>query len=317
VLLAPERADRPGASIAPAAVNDDPAACPFCPGHERETPPELYVIRDPAASDPRTWKLRVVPNKFPALLAESAFALQATELLTSAAATGFHEVVIETPEHAAPPELDPETIEHLLQAWRERIRVHVSDQRLAAALPFKNYGPLAGASLGHPHSQLVFLPFVPEVLQRELENSARHFDTDGSCLYCKILEQELTDGRRMVEISDAVVTLCPFASRVPYEMHILPRQHCSHLEALDDATLKAPALALHRALARLQRLFPRQPFNLVVHSGPLRQAPLPSFHLHLELLPKMSHQGGFEWGSGHQINIVAPEAAAARLRAAL
>ena len=295
VLIAPERAARPGAAITPAPAADSRAACPFCPGHERETPPPVLVYGD--------WTLRVVPNKFPALDADS-----------SGGAAGVHEVVIETPEHAPAPELDPETFERLLRAWRDRIRVHASDPRLAAALPFKNHGPLAGASLAHPHAQLVILPLIPDALQRELDTSARHFEQSGRCLYCEVLERELKGGARIVAANDQVVTLCPFASRVPYEMHVLPRRHHSHLESLDDAILAPLAEALHGALAKLQRRFPGQPYNLVVHTGPLRRAPLPSFHLHLELLPKMSHQGGFEWGSGHQINSVAPEDAAALLR---
>jgi UDPglucose--hexose-1-phosphate uridylyltransferase len=174
VLLAPERAARPGAIASWTAADQRSEACPFCPGHEAETPPELLALPDPE-SGTSSWKLRVVPNKFPALLADSPIAPAGGDFASTVPAIGFHEVMIETPEHAPPLELDPASLGRLLWAWRERVRAHASDPRLAAALPFKNSGALAGASLAHPHSQLL-LPLVPETLEREITGARRHFE---------------------------------------------------------------------------------------------------------------------------------------------
>lgn len=310
VIIAPERADRPNA-ILRAQPQEDQDSCPFCPGHEGMTPPELLVHRGGSAG----WEVRVVPNRYPALRTETQLVRTGEGLYDRMAGVGAHEVVIETPQHRQTlAELPAEGVQGVLRAWQERFVDLSRDLRLKALVAFKNQGAPAGATLSHAHSQLVALPFVPPVLQDELSAGRRHFAARERCIFCDVLAQELRDGARVVLETEGMVALSPYAARTPFELWLLPRAHGSSFEAAPGAELRAAAEALRLVLRKIDVALERPALNLYLHTMPLREAPNGYYHWHLELKPVLTQQAGFEWASGCSINPTPPEEAASFLR---
>ena len=309
VIIAPERAERPSAFLRPLPEREG-GICPFCPGNESMTPPEILSRRENGA-----WKLRVVPNLYPALRTEIQMSRAGIGLFDSMAGVGAHEVVIETNDHRPTlAELPVAQIEAVLQVWQERMIDLSRDVRLRTLIAFKNQGLPAGATLSHAHSQLIALPFVPEGVQAELKGARRHFEEKERCVYCDILAQETRDRERLVLESDAAVVLSPWAARSPFELWILPREHRSGYESATGGELRAVADALRTALRKIDVALEKPAFNLFLHAMPLREAPNDFYHWHLELKPVLTQHAGFEWATGCFINPTAPEEAASFLR---
>jgi UDPglucose--hexose-1-phosphate uridylyltransferase len=310
VVVAPERADRPNALLRAQPEDDDAAGCPFCPGNEAMTPPELLSLRDT-----KGWYLRVVPNRYPALRSEVQLAREGVGLYDQIAGVGAHEVLIETAEHGRKlPDQPVERIEALLRAAQERMTDLARDVRLRSALFFKNSGAAGGASLSHPHSQLLALPLVPAQVELEMQNAAAHFARKERCLFCDILAQELSERTRVVAENDGFVVLSPYAARSPFELLVLPRAHRSSFELATPTELRSFAAALRTALRKLDLALERPAYNFWLHTQPMREPPSDSFHFHLELKPVLTLFAGFEWGSGFTINPIPPEEAAAFLQ---
>jgi UDPglucose--hexose-1-phosphate uridylyltransferase len=316
IIVAPERARRPNALVRTLPDQDDPAACPFCPGHESMTPPELLAHRNGSAAPNATgWTLRVVPNKFPALRTEERMGRSGVGLYDAMAGVGAHEVIVETPEHGRQlPQQSPEQVEHLLRAAQERILDLSRDVRLRSAVFFKNSGAAAGASLSHPHSQIVALPLIPTELERELAGARAHFEEKERCIFCDMVAQEARERSRVVLETDGFLTLSPFAARGPFELLILPREHRSSFEQSSAAELRSLANALRLSLRKLDRALEKPSYNFYLHSLPLREPPSDWYHWHLEVRPVLALAAGFEWSTGFFINPTPPEEAAAFLR---
>jgi len=319
VIFSPARAARPSDF---AAAPPPPAAgsCPFCPGAEAETPPEILALR-PAGSPPDSpgWTLRVVPNRYPALLRAGEPGAGVEGLYRCMDGVGAHEVIIESPAHerglAA---LPPAQVAAVLAACRRRIADLGADPRLRYVLIFKNHGAAAGASLAHPHAQLLATPLVPRQVEEELDGARRHYEDARRCVFCDVVAQETgpDGGRRLVSADAGFAALVPYAARFPYETWILPRAHASAFERGDAAQDAALAEVLGGTLRRLERALPGLAYNLVLHTAPCRAPALEHYHWHVEILPRLAGLAGFEWGSGFCINPVLPEDAAAALRAA-
>lgn len=310
VVVAPERADRPNALLRTPPEEDDAEGCPFCAGNEGMTPPELLAVRDG-----KTWSLRVVPNRYPALRPEERLARRGEGLYDQIAGVGAHEVLIETPEHGRKLHDQPvEGVERLLRAAQDRMIDLARDVRLRSAIFFKNSGAAAGATLSHAHSQLLALPVVPAQLALELQTTAAYFAAKERCLFCDLLAHELRERTRIVAENDAFVVLSPYAARNAFELLILPREHRSSFERSTPAELRSFAAALRIALRKLDLALERPAYHFWLHTQPMREPPSDSFHFHLELKPVLSLFAGFEWGSGFTINPIPPEEAAAFLR---
>jgi UDPglucose--hexose-1-phosphate uridylyltransferase len=309
VVIAPERADRPNALLRPPPDRDD-GTCPFCPGNERLTPPEVFSQRGPGG-----WTLRVVPNRYPALRVEETMSREGRGLHDSMAGVGAHEVVIETREHAQTlAQASAAQMEAILRAWQERMVDLSRDVRLKSIVAFKNHGRPAGATLSHAHSQLVALPFVPPAIEDELSGARAHFDRKERCIFCDVLGEELRQEERVVLQSDGAVVLSPWAARSPFETWILPRLHRSSFESASGQDLAAVAAALRAMLRKIDVALEKPSFNLYLHTMPLREAANDWYHWHIELKPLLTQQAGFEWSSGCHINPTPPEEAAAFLR---
>jgi len=257
-----------------------------------------------------------VANKFPALRIEGELEPTGEGLFDRMNGVGAHEVVIETPTHAASlATLPVEAVADVLLAFRERMVDLKKDPRFEYVLVFKNHGAAAGASLEHPHSQLIATPIIPIMVAEEMAGAARYYAMKERCVWCDIQRQERRGGRRTIVEASGFLALAPFAPRFPFETWILPTVHRAALEESGGDELRNLAALLSGFLRRMNRVLGDPPFNFMLHTAPLRGSELESFHWHLEVIPKLTRVAGFEWGSGFFINPLPPEDAAAALRA--
>ena len=294
VILATERASRPNEYQTPPAARKSDLVCPFCPGNEHLTPPEILANRDGGAPNGPGWRFRVVPNKFPALRRDAA-----------------HEVFIEGPDHDQRlSEASVESVARLLGAIGERIRDLRRDSQLRHVVVFKNQGEAAGATIEHPHCQLLALPIVPKQISDEIEHARQHHHNSGRCIYCETIQEEAADRTRAVLETDQFLVFAPYAARLPYETWIAPKRHQSHFES---QTIDL-AETLRETLRRIDSTLHRPPLNMVLHTAPLQETALPHYHWRIELIPKLGKTAGFEWATGCYINPVPPEQAAETLR---
>ncbi len=319
IIISKERRKRPTDFI----IDETPVAggfCPLCPGNESTTPPEVLAYRHNGHSEKDTpgWDLRVVPNKYPALVIEGELDKEGEGLYDRMNGIGAHEVIIETPEHDADfTYLPPEKMILVFQAYKDRIRDLERDPRFRYVMIFKNHGKAAGASLEHSHSQLIALPILPRMIVSELDGALSYFRYKERCVFCDIIRQEIKQDIRVVCQNDEFITITPFAPRTPFEMWILPKRHSSGYRLSDHNSLEALTHIFSESLRRLDACIPKVPYNFVLHTQPLRANEMEHFHWHFEIVPKLTSIAGFEWGSGFYINPMPPEEAAAYLREAL
>jgi UDPglucose--hexose-1-phosphate uridylyltransferase len=317
VIITTDRARRPNEFLRTPVVVQGGRICPFCPGHEEKTPPELLAYR--SGSEPNTpgWRLRCVPNKFPALRVEGELDRQGEGLYDKMNGVGAHEVFIESPDHfTSLAEMSDKQVEDVFWAFRDRTLDLKKDHRLRYILLFKNHGEAAGATLEHTHSQLIALPVVPRQVQEEMEGAKRYFKFKERCIYCDIARQEASSGQRVVLETEHFLAVEPYAPRFPFETWILPRLHASHFEHSDHAILQSLAFVTRATLRKLDKVLERPAYNLVVHTAPVQEGPVAYYHWHIEIIPKLTKAASFEWGAGFHINPTPPEEAAQFLREA-
>jgi UDPglucose--hexose-1-phosphate uridylyltransferase len=317
-IVAGERSRRPGGEPrCPAPEPIDGERDPFADGHEDRTPPELYAVR-PGGGPPDSpgWTVRVVPNLYPALTADGADRQDGAQqrdarpdLFTAMPAVGAHEVIVNGPQPVTSlAELPVAQVAAAVEVWRERMRTHAE---CAYAQLIVNERREAGASLPHTHAQLYALDFVPADVARERERAGAYATrTMGGELLGDLVAEEVRRGERVVAIDEEAVLLAPYASRVPYQLMLAPRRPRARFE-LEGAS---GAALLHDGLCRLARhLGASPPLNLWVRTAP-RGAE--RFCWRIDVLPRLTHLAGLELSTGVNLNIVAPEDAAARLREA-
>lgn len=316
VIIATERAARPTDFIHKDEDGSDRDRCPFCEGREDRTPPEIFTIgRNGSSPNTSGWRVRVVPNKFPALRIEGDTRRAHLGMFTRMDGVGAHEVIVETPDHDTHlAHLPQAQVADVIRAYLERYQDLDRDERFEYLLLFRNHGRSAGASLSHPHSQLIALPMVPKQLAEELDAAERYFVKHGSCIYCDLITQERSEGHRVVYENEEFLTLAPYAARFPFETWILPKRHLATFGGLADASIPALADALKTSLLKLAQCVNNPPYNFIVHTAPYEFPRSPAYHWHIEIMPRLTQMAGFEWGSGFHINPVAPEESARYLR---
>jgi UDPglucose--hexose-1-phosphate uridylyltransferase len=315
VIMATERAERPY-EYAQEVTRSASGFCPFCEGNEAATPPEILAYRPShtGANQPG-WRVRVVPNKFPALKVEGQLEKRGDGIYDHMTGVGAHEVIIESPRHeASMTQLPVENVREVLWAYRDRLMDLKRDRRLVHGMIFKNVGAQAGASLEHTHSQLIVTPVVPITVWEEMNGSLEFHDYRGRCIFCDIIHQELSSERRVVLESPGFVAVCPYASRFPFEIWILPKRHASHYESLARHSADELGTVLKNVLGRLETALDKPAYNYIIHTAPFDSGDLPHYHWHIEIFPRLTRVAGFEWGSGFYINPVLPETAAEFLR---
>lgn len=318
VIIATERAKRPSDFHHPqieTTINS--AHCPFCAGHEGMTPPEILCMRE-AESKPNSvgWWVRTIPNKFPALQIEGGLDRQGVGVYDMMNGVGAHEVIIETPEHdKSLADLETHYIEKVLLTYRERMIDLRKDTRFKFILIFRNHRSSAGASLDHPHSQLIATPIVPKRVKEELNGSLKYFQFKDRCIFCDIVRQEIKNKERVVLENNHFLTFTPYASRFPYEICIIPKVHSPCYESITGEEISALAKILKESLLKLKKLLDDPPYNYIVHTTPFSlPSDLKDYHWHIEVIPRLTQVAGFEWGTGFYINPVKPEDAARDLR---
>lgn len=308
VTIVSERAQRPS-DFAPRteSVEADPSRpCPFCPGHEEATLPALESVDENGA-----WRMRVIPNLYPAFDGDDRLAVRNLgPVHVMAEASGIHEVFVLTPEHVGRVQsFTDDDVATVMQLLKRRLLEHASTPNIRYTQAIINHGREAGASLSHPHGQILGLPFVPGEILDEERAFARF---EGGCILCTTVEAELVDGARVVFANDEVACISPFWAGSPYELLIIPRHHDLHLPDASDDTLSAMGRAIRDALIHLTSALGDVSYNLVFHTAPHHHEGV--FHWHVHLWPKLVTTAGFERGTGVLINIVPPEHAADDLR---
>ncbi len=315
IIISKERRKRP--TDFPVEIsNGSGGFCPLCPGNESFTPSEVLAYRDGHQfRNSPGWQVRVVPNKFPALVIEGDLSKEGLGLYDRMNGIGAHEVVIDGPDHdVAFADFSSAKKALVFKAYKERIIDLEKDPRFKYVMVFKNHGRAAGASLEHSHSQLIALPILPRMIVSELDGARSHFKYKERCIFCDIIRQEIRQNERVVCQNERFITITPFAPRTPFEMWVLPKRHASSFYSLDDEDLQALADIFSDSLQRLNKCIPNVPYNFVLHTDPLRSGGLEYYHWHFEIMPKLTSIAGFEWGSGFYINPVPPEEAALYLR---
>ena len=300
------------------------ALCPFCEGQERLAGREILAWRNGGDANAPGWRVRVVPNRLPALRVEGHYtppvgagerdAGSAIPLFQTLGGLGAHEVIIESPDHDRDwAVMRGDDIRLVLWAWRERMRDLRRDTRLKTFLVVKNVGAAAGATLDHPHSQLLALPFVPLHLDDELSAARAREQQTGRCAYCTLIEEELASDLRVVGSDKDTIAISAFASRVPFETWILPRRHLAAFDDECDDCLAAIAERVRDTIARLHVALNAPPYSVLLHTAPVGESGA-SYHWHIELVPRLAPVNALAWDGGIHINPVAPEEATRALR---
>jgi len=322
VIISTDRAKRP-TDFVREAVKQKGGFCPFCPGNESKTPPEILGYRSSTIGGPEAprdtpgWRVRVVPNKFPALGIEGNLDRAPEGMYDKMNGVGAHEVIIETPEHDKTLATLPiKRVEDVIWAFRDRMVDLKKDKRFKYILIFKNHGEPAGASLEHPHSQLIALPIIPKQAIEELEGAKQYYQYKERCIFCDVIRQELEDGGRIVAENNGFVTLAPFAPRFPFETWILPKVHDSSFDNAPTHVYENFARALQTLVAKADKVLDNPSYNFVIHTAPVQDGPNDQYHWHMEFIPKRTKVACLEWCTGFYINPTPPEEAAKFLREA-
>jgi UDPglucose--hexose-1-phosphate uridylyltransferase len=324
VIIATDRGRRPrDFQVEP--ETDAMTNCPFCYGNEDKTPPEIFAIRPGGEPNSPNWRVRVIPTKYPALRIEGELNKRGHGPYDVMEGIGAHEVIIETPDHEKGfADLSIAEITDVLIAYRSRYLDLRQDPRFRYLVLFKNHGRLAGAPISHSHSQLIAVPLTPPVAATELRVCQEFYESKERCIFCDLIEFELSLGTRVVKEFANFVTLTPYASCFPFEMRLYPKRHSHDFVLMNDNELAELAQAMKDMLSRVKGVLRNPPYNFILHSAPPRQPRLGKpdywesieydFHWHIELVPRLTQIAGFEWGTGFYINPTSPEDAATFLR---
>jgi UDPglucose--hexose-1-phosphate uridylyltransferase len=320
VILSGERQTRPSEFLDQPARREN-ATCPFCLGNEHETPEELARYSETGRSA-KSWSVRVVPNKYPAVngagSSSSAEAAACNEdcLFRTVPALGEHEVIIESPRHVVSlTDLTPAETDLLFLAYRDRIAFHRAAGKAKYVQAFKNVGPLAGASMEHSHSQLMALYQMPQQVERDAAIADSYRRRHQRSLLQSVVEAELSAGTRLVSQSASFVAFCPFASRFPYEVCVAAKSSASPFDELQAGELGELAAIVREIIGRIERTLGPIAYNYYLRPAPFDIASPGQYDWHIEIFPRLVKVAGFEWSTGVFINTVSPEAAAEALRA--
>jgi UDPglucose--hexose-1-phosphate uridylyltransferase len=314
VIIATERAKRPE-NFREEKIKIDNAApiiCPFDAGNEKMTPPEILRINSNGQVEQpgdEPWQVRVVPNKFPALVRDAEPVSRKYGPYMSMDGFGIHEVVIHTPDHITNISgLERSRLSVILDVYVKRIRQIKKNTKIESVIIMLNQGKEAGASLEHSHSQIFGLPLIPPVLEKEIYGTARYFKQNRKCAMCSMIEFELSEGKRVVYKNGNFTVIQPYASRNPFETWIVPLWHDPNFENIEDAKIADFADCLKRVADFFHTELNEPSFNYYIHTGPLHLEEFNvNYHWNFELIPKLSIKAGFEIATGIDICITTPE----------
>lgn len=323
VIIATDRGRRPSDYASTPVETPDPAKNPFAEGNEHMTPPEIFAFREPHSKpNGPGWQVRVVPNKFPALRIEGELGKEGQGIYDKMNGIGAHEVIIETPNPTQQLEDQPlDGVARVVATYKARMQDLLRDPRFRYILIFKNFGRQAGATIAHPHSQLIATPVTPKRIREKLMGAMQYYAYKDRSIFEDMLRQELREGTRLVYENAGFVAFCPFASRFPFEVTIMPRRQTAYFQDIQPDEIHLLADALKIVLQKLARALNRPQYNYIIHTAPARYAHHgywttidADFRWHIEILPRLTLIAGFEVGTGFYINPTPPEDAAKYLR---
>ncbi len=314
VVISTERAKRPEdfkVEKEKKVLSEKSDKCPFCPGNEHMTPYESFVIND----ENNKWKIRVVPNKYPAVIPEGTVQYKMEGIKRTVSGVGIAEVIIESAIHNQIIPLMPEKdVQQIVYTYKERYQAAEKDKRVKMIIVFKNYGEAAGASIEHPHSQLIAIPVVPFHIRYRIEEAMRYYDETGECVFCKILNEELKSAERIVVETGSFVTFVPYAALSPFHMWILPRRHMESFSDINENEISDLAKNLKLTLSKLYYGLNNPDFNFVIRSVPVNEKGREYYHWYITIMPRLIKTAGFEIGTAMSINSSFPENDAKFLR---
>ncbi len=328
-IIAEERAKRPHdyATHIHEEEIGDVKRCPFEYGNEFMTPPEVFAIREKGTKpDTPGWKVRVIPNKYPAVNPETKLEKTFDCIYDKFSGFGYHEVIIDTPDHFKHIQnFENEDYFYLLTAFKERMRNLFDDEKIMYVHIFKNHGKEAGKSLVHSHSQLIALPMIPKSIDTQINQCREYFLEKERCLLCDEIRYEIFSEKRVVYENKEFLVYCPYASLYPFEIRIVPRVHSHSFLEINDFDSLIDALKI--AVKRLHKSLINPPFNMILYTSPPKRDnyKIPNYfyniqrfnHWYIEILPRIAIHAGFELGTGYYINPTPPELAAKYLREAV
>lgn len=318
VIIAPERLDRPGVEPVEERYGDeapDPL-CPFCPGNESLTPPEIEAVRSSGTRNDGNWSCRIVPNRFPALQVEPQMKKMGAGIYDWIAGVGAHEVIIESRRHvvSAAELSETEWLDSFI-LLQQRINDLRNDFRLLSLVYIKNQGAGAGATIPHTHAQILAMPMIPPQLEYRLNNGSKYEHFHGRCGYCDRLAQEIREDLRLIWNGDRMVVYEPYAAMFPFSTVFQPKEHEACFERASRETLLDLAQSMKKVLIKMKEVLGNRAVQWVLYTAPLQNRTWDiHFDWHLEMRPVLYPIGGIEWGCGLAINPVSPELAAEQLR---
>lgn len=315
VILSTERAKRPNAFVESAQhpmtselPPHDPG-CPFCPGNEER---DLEVASLPS---PDHWQTRIVRNRYPALLEDGELTQSLQGMHRWINGVGYHDVVVDHPQHNTTLALmAPHEVQAALETMQYRGRIISADPQIQQIIYFKNHGRRAGASLSHPHTQIIALPMVPTDVVRRMREARHHFEETGGCVFCRITADELEARSRIVVESTHFIAFTLYAALSPFHLWIIPRRHISDFLATSPEETADLGYVLQEVMRRIYRSLRDIDYNLIFRTPPVREAITPYFHWYISVVPRINYIAGFELTTGMAINPTLPEECAAFLR---
>jgi UDPglucose--hexose-1-phosphate uridylyltransferase len=305
-IIAPARAKRPHEYVRSRPPKAPTENCPFCPGSEALK----SIIKDAS-----TKNVFVIPNKYPVFTMQEDITLEASNIYYSTHSLGAHEVIIFKDHFKSFSELTANSIDEILSVYQNRIRFYYKDPDIEYVMLIHNHGPESGATVAHPHSQLFASSIIPTNLTKEIEGAEKYFKEKKNCVYCDIIKEEKNQKVRVIDENEDFIAFTFFAARFPFEIWILPKDHLTHYENIQEKSRMNLAEIMHQVLAKLDLKIGDPGYNLYIHSLPpdLLEGQK-YYHFHIEITPRLSFWGGFELGAGIPIDVVSPEKAAMFLK---
>ncbi len=296
----------------PYRVREPEGPCPFCPGNEGMTPPEIFSLR----RDKGRWLVRVVPNKSPFFHIEGDYDRRPEGMYDIMEAIGAHEIVVETPDHGQNlATMEPGHIEKILLAYRERLIDLEKDERFQQFLILKNH---PGIFNRHPHSHLMAMPVIPKRMDEEIWGTLDYYQRKERCIFCDIIKEEISTKKRVVLETVHFLVFLPFASRYPFEAWIIPKVHSADFHQIKGEEVADLSVAIQSLFHAFFKLLSDPPYSLAFHTSPVRNRyHRPEYHWHIETRVRIGLREGFEWGTGFFVNPTPPEDAARFLREVL
>lgn len=325
VIIAIERSRRPKAFKAAVSLPPE-GECPFCEGKESNTPPEIFAIRKEGTKpDHPGWDVRVVPSKTPFLRIEGDINRRGRGLYDVMGGVGAHEIIVETPHHIANiADLEEPQIAKVITCCVDRFKDLARDERFKYLLVFKNYGwSSGGGRIRHSRTQLIATPVTPKRVKEELYGARQYYEYHERCIFCDLIKQEIQFKDRVVLDSDGFLAITAFASRFPFEIWILPKEHSCDFSYMNVESRLRLARVLKKVLLKLKVGLGDPPYNFVLHTAPFRRKKAKAgywktieddYHWHLEIIPRLTSPAGFEWGTGFYICPISPEETAQYLK---